>query len=206
MLGVTVAEFDVRILHGLVVKKAGTAESVAALFDRDVAEVEPALREQVTAGRAIEAKGTFMVTPAGRTWLDQEYPTTFAEYRADPDVAEAAERFERVNKELLALLTDWQSMPARGERVPNDHSDPEYDRAVLDKLGDIQDRAVKVLDRLARREPRLSVYAARLEAAYDKALAGQVDFVSGVRVDSYHIAWHELHEDLLRMLGRTRQE
>ena len=30
--------------------------------------------------------------------------------------------------------------------------------------------------------------------------------MTGVRVDSYHIVWHELHEDLLRMLGRTRQE
>lgn len=206
MLGVAVAELDVRVLHGLVVKKAGTAQAVAALLGRDVTEVEAALNEQVAAGRAIEAKGTFMVTPAGRTWLDQEYATTFADYRADADVAEAADRFERVNKELLALLTDWQSMPARGERVPNDHSDPEYDRAVIDRLGDVQDRAVKVLDRLARPEPRLAVYAERLEAAYDKALAGQTDYVSGVRVDSYHIAWHELHEDLLRMLGRTRQE
>lgn len=200
------AEADLRVLHGLVVKKAGTAESVAALLDRDVDEVKALLSAEVVAGRAIEAKGTFMVNPAGRAWLDQEYGTTFADYRADLDVVEAADRFERINKELLTLLTDWQSMPARGERVPNDHSDPGYDRAVVDRLGDVQDRADKVLTRLARLEPRLAVYAERLELAYDKVLAGQTDYVSGVRVDSYHIAWHELHEDLLRMLGRTRQE
>jgi hypothetical protein len=52
----------------------------------------------------------------------------------------------------------------------------------------------------------MKAYAGRLAAAYDRALAGETDFVSGVRVDSYHTVWHELHEDLLRVLGRTRQE
>lgn len=199
-------DVDVRVLHGLVVKKAGTAASLATLLDRDVSEVEQLLDEEVAAGHAIGAKGTYMVTPAGRSWLDEQYPQIFADYRSDAEVAEAAERFERVNKELLALLTDWQSMPAGGQRVANDHTDPDYDRAVIDRLGDVQDRAVKVLDKLARPEPRLATYAHRLESAYDKVLAGETDYVSGVRVDSYHIAWHELHEDLLRMLGRTRQE
>ena len=197
---------DMRVLHGLVVKKAGTAASVAALLDRDVAEVEELLAEEVAAGRAMGARGTFMVTPAGRSWLDEQYARAFADYRADTDVTEAADRFEVLNRQLLTLLTDWQSMPAGGERFPNDHSDEDYDRAVVDRLGDVQDRAVKVLDRLARPEPRLAVYAQRLDAAYDKVLAGETDYVSGVRVDSYHITWHELHEDLLRMLGRTRHE
>lgn len=197
---------DLRVLHGLVVKKAGTAPAVAALLNRDVEEVERLLQAETEAGRALGAKGTFMVTPAGRAWLDEQYPSAFAAHRTDPDVADAAERFERINKELLALLTDWQSMPAGGQRVANDHSDQSYDRAIIDRLGDVQDRAVKVLDRLARREPRLAAYGERLELAYDKVLAGETEYVSGVRVDSYHIAWHELHEDLLRMLGRTRQE
>lgn len=200
------ADRDVRVLHGLVVKKAGTAESVAALLEWDVTEVEELLAAEVTAGRAIGAKGTYMVTPAGRSWLDEQYPRTFGDYRSDPEVAEAAQRFERINKELLALLTDWQSMSTGGRRVANDHSDADYDRAILDRLGDVQDSAVKVLDKLARPEPRLAVYGQRLEAAYDKVLAGETDYVSGVRVDSYHMVWHELHEDLLRVLGRTRQE
>ena len=74
------------------------------------------------------------------------------------------------------------------------------------RLGDLHDRAAKVLHRFTAVEPRLETYVSRLDAAYDKALAGETDYVSGVRVDSYHVAWHELHEDLLRMLGRTREE
>ena len=97
-------------------------------------------------------------------------------------------------------------MPACGERVRNTHTDPDYDRGILDRLGDLHDRAAKVLDRFTAAEPRLEAYVGRLDAAYDKALAGETDYVSGVRVDSYHVVWHELHEDLLRMLGRTREE
>lgn len=193
-------------VHGLVVKKAGTPEAVAALLGAAVEQVRSALDTASAAGRVIAGKGTYMVTPAGRAWLDESYPLVFAGLREDPQVAAAAEKFERINRDLLAVLTDWQSVPAGGERTPNDHSDPEYDRAILDRLGDLHDRAAKVLDRLTAGEPRLAQYAQRLEAAYDKALGGQADFVTGVRVDSYHIVWHELHEDLLRMLGRTRQE
>jgi hypothetical protein len=60
--------------------------------------------------------------------------------------------------------------------------------------------------RCAQAQPRLSRYLERLEFAYDRILAGEIDWVSGVRIDSYHTVWFELHEDLLRILGRTRQE
>lgn len=199
---------DLRLLalHGLAVKSAGSPLAVAHLLGREPDEVEQALELAVADGHAVGAKGTFMVTPAGRTWLDTSYPDAFASHRTDAEVLAAADKFERINRDLLALLTDWQSMPAGGERIPNPHTDPEYDRAILDRLGDLHDRSAKVLTRLAAAEPRLEQYVRRLDAAYDRALAGETDFVSGVRVDSYHVVWHELHEDLLRMLGRQREE
>lgn len=199
-------DLDLLALHGLAVKKAGTAEAVAALLGVEPDEVTGALEPAVADGRAAGARGTFMVSPAGRSWLDERYPTAFADVRANVDATAAYERFERVNRDLLALFTDWQTMPAGGERITNEHTDADYDRAVIDRLGDLHDRGAKVLDRLAQMVPRLSVYADRLEAAYDKVLAGDTAFVSGVRVDSYHTVWFELHEDLLRMLGRTREE
>ncbi len=199
---------DLRLLavHGLAVKSAGSPEAVAAMLGQQPDEVQQALESAVADGHVVGAKGRFMVTPGGRAWLDERYPEVFAAHRDDPAVIAAADKFERINRDLLALLTDWQSIPAGGERVPNAHTDPEYDRAVLDRLGDLHDRAAKVLDRLTAAEPRLQEYVRRLETAYDKALAGDHDHVSGVRVDSYHVVWHELHEDLLRMLGRTREE
>lgn len=200
-------DVDLLALHGLAVKKAGSPEAVAAVLGAEEAEISAALEAAVEAGRAAGAKGTFMVAPAGREWLDERYPEVFAEFRADPAASEAYERFERINRELLALFTDWQMIPAAGgEHVPNDHADAEYDAGIVDRLGAQHERAEKVLDRFAALDPRLGVYGSRLDDAYDKVLAGELDYVSGARIDSYHTVWFELHEDLLRMLGREREE
>jgi hypothetical protein len=173
----------------------------------DEGEIERALEAAVAAGHAAGAKGTFMVAPAGREWLDAQYPEAFADFRADPAATETYERFEKINRELLALFTDWQMVPsAGGERVPNDHSDADYDTGVIDRLGAQHERAERVLDGFAALEPRLGLYKDRLDEAYDKALAGEHEWVSGARIDSYHTVWFELHEDLLRMLGREREE
>jgi hypothetical protein len=201
------SDMELLALHALAVKKAGGLDAVATVLGRDEGEVAPALETAVAEGRAIGAKGTFMVTPPGREWLVQRYPEAYAEFRDDPEATAAYERFEKINRELLALFTDWQMMPsAGGARVPNDHSDAEYDNEIVDRLGRQHERAEKLLDRFAELEPRLGVYRRRLDDAYDKVLAGDHDWVSGARIDSYHTVWFELHEDLLRMLGREREE
>ena len=198
---------DLLSLHALAVKKAGDAAAVAAILGTGEADVAPALEAHVEAGRAAGANGMFMVSPAGRDWLDERYPEAYAGFRENPESSDAYERFEKINRELLKLFTDWQMMPAAGgERVPNDHSDADYDAGIVDRLGDQHERAEKVLDRFAALDGRLGVYKTRLDEAYDKVLAGEHDWVSGARIDSYHTVWFELHEDLLRMLGREREE
>jgi hypothetical protein len=199
-------EIDLLAVHGLAVRKAGGAPAVADVLGLDETAVATALDAAVEAGHAIGAKGTYMVTPAGRAWLDERYPDAFATFRADPEATAAYERFERVNRDLLGLFTDWQMIPAPGGRIPNDHTHPDYDHEIVDRLGDLHERALKNLDRFAALDARLGEYSRRLETAYDKVLAGDIDYVSGARVDSYHTVWFELHEDLLRMLGREREE
>jgi hypothetical protein len=201
-----VSEIRLLALHGLVVKKAGSAATVADLLGRDEAEVAPALDAAAAEGLAMAAKGMFMVTPVGRAWLEERYSSAFAELRTNPEASAAYERFERINRELLALFTDWQMMPAGRERIPNDHSDPGYDHGVIDRIGAQHDRAKRPLGSFAELDGRLERYLHRLDEAYDNVLAGDLDFVSGARVDSYHTVWFELHEDLLRMLGREREE
>jgi hypothetical protein len=201
-----VRDIELLALHGLAVKKAGPAAAVADILGRDEAEVATALEAAAAAGHAMAAKGMFMVTPAGRTWLAERYPEAYAALRADPEATAAYERFERINRELLRLFTDWQMMPAGGERIPNDHSDADYDSDIVDRLGALHERAAKPLDRFRALEQRIGEYGRRLDAAYDRVLAGEHDYVSGARVDSYHTVWFELHEDLLRMLGRERED
>jgi len=202
-----VSDVELLALHGLAVKKAGGAAAIAAVLGRGEEEIAPALDAAVAAGHAVGARGTFMVTPAGRAWLDERYAEEYADLRANQEATDAYARFERVNRDLLELMTDWQMVPgAGGQRHPNDHSDADYDNGIIDRLGALHERAEKVLGRFADLDPRLAVYIRRLDEAYDRVLAGEPEWVSGAKIDSYHTVWFELHEDLLRMLGREREE
>jgi len=199
-------DIDLMALHGLVVRKAGSPAAVAAVLGADQGEVSAALHAAVAAGHAVGRDERYMVTPAGRTWLDERYPIVYAEFRADPEATASYDRFERINRDLLRLFTDWQMVPSPGGPVPNDHSDRDYDNGIINRLGDAHERALTSLERFAALQPRIGVYAQRLDNAYDQVLAGDIDYVSGARIDSYHTVWFELHEDLLRMLGREREE
>jgi hypothetical protein len=70
----------------------------------------------------------------------------------------------------------------------------------------LHERALTVLGRFAAALPRMAVYRDKLETALEKAEDGAVEWVSDAKLDSYHTVWFELHEDLLRMLGRERVE
>lgn len=199
-------ETDMLTLHGLVIKKAGTATQIASILGVPEADVQQALGHALSAGDVVAAGEMYMPTPVGRDKLDASYGRAYADVRSDAAFVGAADRFESINKRLLDLLTRWQTVPQAGTTVPNDHSDVAYDNAILDELGDLHDRAEATLQALADGVSRIGLYSARLAAAYDRSLAGELDYVSGVRVDSYHTVWHELHEDLLRILGRDRQE
>ena len=199
---------DARTLAEALVQVAGGAglATVALLTDMD--EVLGS-----TAGNALEvAEAAAYLRGDAREPRLHEVTLALCAALVDADVERALgsgaayERFERINRELLRLFTDWQMMPAGGERVPNDHSDPDYDRDIVDRLGALHERALKPLERFQALDPRLGEYIRRLESAYDKVLAGDHDWVSGARIDSYHTVWFELHEDLLRMLGREREE
>jgi len=54
--------------------------------------------------------------------------------------------------------------------------------------------------------PRLADYGVRLRRALEGATRGDGRYVASPRVDSYHGIWFELHEDLIQLAGRTREE
>ena len=202
----TAIDSNLLVLHGLAVKKAASAAAVASVVGVDQGETERTLGSARDAGRVIEAKGTYMLTPSGRTWLDQRYPTACAELRASDDFVRAYERFEGINGEILDLFTRWQSVSVGGSSLPNDHTDEDYDNKIVDELGEIHEQALSVMDSFSGVDPRFAIYRSRLESAYDEVLGGDKNYVSGARIDSYHTVWFELHEDILRMLGRKRRE
>jgi hypothetical protein len=193
-------------LHGLAVKKHGAADAVAGLMGLDVGRAKALLAKAVAEGRAIETGGAYMLTPTARMALDGEYSKVYADQRASREFVAAYERFETVNKALKQLITDWQTIEIGGQRVPNDHSNKAHDEAIIDRLGGLHERAEAVLKALAAGLPRLAIYPRKLLAALEKAEDGEIEWVSGARIESYHTVWFELHEDLLRVLGRERDE
>jgi hypothetical protein len=194
------------VLHGLAIKKHGDAEAVASIAGLDGARVGTLLEEAVSRGRAVQAQGKYMLSPMARLALESDYSRYYGELRGDAGFLGAYEAFEVVNAQLKALVTEWQTLEVGGQRVPNDHSDRQHDRRAIDRLGELHERADGVLQRLAGCVPRLDRYRTKLLHALERAEDGATEWVSDARIDSYHTVWFELHEDLLRLLGRRRSE
>jgi len=194
------------ILHGLAIKKHAGAGDIAGLTGLSEADAQAGLERAVASGRACEADGRFLLTPLARVILESEYSLHYADAREDAAFLEAYEAFEAVNVPLKAIITEWQTMEVGGQRVANDHSDREHDHKVIDRLGDCHERADAIFACLEKGVPRLGHYRRRLLEALEKAEDGAIEWVSDARIESYHTLWFELHEELLRIVGRTRQE
>lgn len=194
------------VMHGLAIKKHATPEQVAGILGLDADAVREALKKLVATNRAVEAKGRYLLTPAARMVLDSDYSFMYENLRANPAFQAGYAGFERLNAVLKRLITDWQTISVNGERVPNGHDDKEYDAKILDQLGDLHERAEDALDQLASALARMRIYREKLSLALTRAEEGEIAWVSDARIESYHTLWFELHEDLLRLMCRERDE
>jgi hypothetical protein len=194
------------VMHGLAIKKHATLEEVAGIFGLETETVREALKKLVATNRAVEAKGRYLLTPAARMVLDSDYSFMYEGLRANPAFQAGYAGFERLNVALKQLITDWQTISVNGERVPNGHNDKEYDAKILDRLGDLHERAEDVLDQLASALGRMRIYREKLSLALTRAEDGDIAWVSDAKIESYHTLWFELHEDLLRLMCRERDE
>jgi hypothetical protein len=194
------------VLHGVAIKKHGSAQAIASLLGLDPERVGAVLQDLLRRGRVSELQGRFSLSPASRMALASEYSRYYSTLRSDQDVVAAYATFERINVELKTLISQWQTLEVAGEIVQNNHTDLEHDRDLIDRLGRLHERADRVLGILAARVPRFEIYRTKLLTALERAEDGDIEWVSAVRVESYHTVWFELHEDLLRLMGRERRE
>lgn len=128
---------------------------------------------------------------------------------ADPEgvIADVYRDFLPLNARLLRAVTDWQITPTdMGRFTPNDHSDRASDERILDELTELGRELAPLNERLVTVLPRFDGYAARYEAALHKARIGQYDWVDKTEVDSCHLVWFQLHEDLIATLGIDRSD
>lgn len=194
------------VLHGLAIKKHAAAGDIAGLIGLTPDATARYLEQAAASGRAVEANSKYLLSGLARIALDCDYSRVYAAARADREFMDAYEGFERINIQLKALITDWQTMEVGGQRLVNDHSDKAHDAKIIDRLGALHERADAILAQLTKRVSRLHYYRKHLLAALEKAEDGQIEWVSDARIESYHTLWFELHEDLLRIVGRTRVE
>ena len=194
------------VLHAIGVKKHADPAAISAFLGMPTAKVTRLLADVTRSGRVLETQGKFALLPLARVALDGQYSREYAALRSDAGFIEAYETFERINGQLKTVITEWQTVELGGTRTPNDHSDHAYDDRIIGQLGDVHDRAERVLQKLEHSVARFSYYRTHLAAALEKAEDGAIEWVSDARLPSYHTVWFELHEDLLRLLGRKRQE
>jgi hypothetical protein len=193
-------------LHGLAIKKHASPKDIAEIVGMDAERVASLLAEAESRGRVARAGGKFVLTAPAQVALRSEYSRVYAEQRSSAAMNAAYDDFEKVNVLLKQLITDWQTMDVGGEKLPNDHSNKDRDEKIIDRLGDLHERSEPILKRMAASLPRLGIYLQMLTAALERAEDGAIEWVSDARIASYHTVWFEMHEDLLRALGRERVE
>jgi len=197
---------DLRVVHGLRVQGLTDTSGLAAVVGLDEADVGDRLVVLAEAGHAQHRNGRmpgWMLTREGRCHGEELVAAELDAAGEREAVADLYRRFLGVNRDFLALCTDWQLSDVE-EQVLNDHGDAAYDAAVIARLADA-DRVVQSICReLAERLARFDGYGRRFSDALGRVQAGEVEWFTRPMIDSYHTVWFELHEDLLATLGIER--
>jgi len=193
------------IVRVLAVKGYATPEQAASALLTTHDEAGALLDRLVSDGLAELAAGSFRLTADGRAVAREMIATDAARWGAAAAVA-ALDAFLALDHRMKETVTAWQMREVDGTQTVNDHSDAGHDAGVLDRLGSLHADAAAWLTPLAGALPRLARYLERLERAATRAREGDGRYVASPRVDSYHGAWFELHEDLILLAGRNRAD
>lgn len=197
------------VLHTVRLKGFAEADAVAAASGLPNDDVVTHLQSFADRGLALRREGQlsgWSLTAAGRAQHGEQAAAEVAASGARADVERAYRAFLGVNGDLLGVCTDWQLKPSGGAHVPNDHADPAYDKEVVVRLRDIDDRVQPVCRDLAAVLARFGRYGHRLDHAVSRVEAGEPEWFTKPLIDSYHTVWFELHEDLLATLGIERSK
>lgn len=194
------------VLNAVALKKMATATQLSAATDIPEREVVAALAALADAGAVAVIGDAALPTDDAAALLADAAAERYRDVRSDPNVLEMADRFEVVNTQFLQTISGWQQVEVGGKRLPNDHTDPDYDGKILDRIDKQVGRLSRLICTLSDRDARFDAYVRRFGSAGDQIAAGDVDLVSSPVRESVHNIWFEFHEDLLRTLGRARKE
>jgi hypothetical protein len=189
------------VLRAVRMKGRPTSANIAGATGAAEADSTAALIALAGAGHLVEKNDRFRLTREGKEALE----ATLAEERSgiDTDALKGIyDDFIPLNGDFKQMVTDWQQKD--GE--PNDHTDADYDAAVLARLDDVDARFVPIVDRAIALAPRLAPYKPRFANALEKVRAGDHPWFLRPIIDSYHTVWFEFHEELIGLAGLSRAE
>jgi pyruvate,orthophosphate dikinase len=190
-----------RVLQAIAIKGFAPLDAIADTVLATPDATAPVVDELVADGLVEATAGAYKLTLAGRERTDELIAAERAAWGVDGASA-ALDSFLDIDHRVKETVTAWQLR----DSLVNDHTDTDYDASVLDRLAAIHADATAWLTPLVAGCPRLGDYGMRLGRAFDAARGGDGRFVASPRVDSYHGIWFELHEDLIQLAGRTREE
>jgi pyruvate,orthophosphate dikinase len=193
-----------RCLRVIALKGFAQQQAIADALLTTPEGLQPALDALVADGSATTVAGAYRLTDDGTARAVAALEVERDAWGTDRANA-ALEGFLDLDGRMKAIVTAWQLRDPETQ-VINDHTDPEYDRDVLDRLAALHADATAWLTPLEPENPLLADYRVRLDRALEQAVAGDGRFVASPRVDSYHGAWFELHEELIQLAGRTRAD
>ncbi len=193
------------IVRALRIKGSATADGLAAATDSTLERVQPVLDALGADGLVEPEADGFRLTSQGRAGGSALIESDRQEWGAESANA-ALQGFGGLDLRLKEVVTAWQVREIGGVQVLNDHTDASHDAGVLRRLGDVHHDAIDWLTSLRDRPASLDRYRVRLDRALRSATEGDQRFVASPRVDSYHSIWFELHEELILLAGRTRED
>ena len=197
------------VLHALRLKGLAEATALSTALGVPAAAVDTtlaALADDALVWRRDGRLSGWSLTDEGRCLHDKTLLAEVERLGVRPRVEPVYRRFLPLNREVLAVCTDWQLHVQDGRTMLNDHSDAGRDRAVLDRLAAVHAEARPLLRELAEAAPWMAEYGGRLANALARVQDGDFDWFTTPVIDSFHTVWFELHEDLLSTLGIERSK
>ena len=145
------------------------------------------------------------LTARGRVENERRLAAELDGLGARSTVAEIHHRFLPANGRLLEAASRWQVRPLPSDSMAaNDHTDLRWDDRVIESLRSVGATLSPLQTELAAVLARFAGYAERYDAALVRVARGENRWVTGVGIDSCHVVWMQLHEDLLASLGLDR--
>lgn len=193
-------------LRLIVLKGMGSADGLAEPLGADEEVITAMMAELADQGFISELNnGRYRPMPEGIAKVDGMFAAENVAKAACNELLEGD--FHPPNMLLKEIVTAWQVKDVNGEQVMNDHTDADYDAAVIARLkGEVHPKATPIITRLTELLPRFARYQERLDASLVNLEAGDGQYMAHPMKDSYHTVWFEMHEEMIKLARRDRAD